>query len=139
MPNRITDLLNDDPPPPPRHGLPVPAKPAAALEVPDGVGRPHPDDAALIERLRREVRTLDFEPLDDGELAKQVVAWPSAAASNAIEGNPFTPGDWALTRMLLEERVPGEAQVGIVARYSRECQSDAVYRDASSESGAGRG
>ena len=123
MSNRITNLLDDDTPlPPPRHDLPVPATPAAALDVPSGVGRPHPDDAALIERLRRAVRTLDFEPLDDTQLAKQVVAWPSAAASNAIEGNPFTAADWALTRMLLEERVPMRGTIDFVTRFSRGCR-----------------
>ena len=129
MPNRITDLLNDDPLPPPRHGLPVPAKPAAALEVPAYIGRPHPDDIALIERLRREVRTLDFEPLTDEQVARAAVAYPSAAASNAIEGNPFDAADWAMTRMLLEERVPADAGVEVDAAFARGCRINRERRE----------
>lgn len=124
MPNRITDLLNEDRLPPPRHGLPVPAKPAAALDVPDSIGRPHPEDTALIERLRREVRTLDFEPLDDEQVARSVVALPSANASNAIEDNPFTAADWQFRRMLLEERVPVEASLDLIRRFGAECRLD---------------
>lgn len=46
MSNRITDLLDGSPLPPPRHRLPVPAKPAAALDLPDNIGHVLPDDAA---------------------------------------------------------------------------------------------
>ena len=108
--------------PPPRHGLPVPARPAAALDVPADAGRPHPDDAALVEQLRCEVRGMSFEPLTDGQVAAEAVAWPGAAATNAAEGNPFDAADWALTRMLLEERVPADASAGIDAAFARGCR-----------------
>ena len=117
--------MTDDPSlPPPKHGLPVPAKPAAALEVPADIGRPHADDVALIERLRREVRTLDFEPLTDAQVATSAVALPSADASNAVEGNPFTAADWQFRRMLLEERVPARASLGPIRRFGTECRLD---------------
>ena len=132
MTNRINHLLNDDPLPPPQHDLPVPAGPAAALDVPADAGRVHPDDAALIERLRREVRTLDFEPLTDEQVARAAVAYPSAAASNAIEGNPFDAADWAMTRMLLEERVPDEVQVGLDAAFARGCRLNRQHREEAS-------
>ena len=138
MHDRMNDLHTDDLPPP-RHGLPVPAKPAAALDVPADAGDIHPDDAKLIDRLRREVRAMAFEPLTDDEVGQAVVAYPSAAASNAIEGNPFTAADWALTRMLLEERVPTERQIEVMAGFSRECQPDSVYRGVMREGEARRG
>lgn len=72
--------------------------------------------------MRREVRTLDFEPLTDEQVADQVVAYPSAAASNAIEGNPFTAADWAFTRMLLEERVPHEVAARLDVAFARGCR-----------------
>lgn len=131
--------MNHDELPPPKHDLPVPARPARALVVPDDVGDPHPDDLALIERLHRVIRQMTFEPLNDRQLAEQVQAWPSAAASNAIEGNPFTAADWALTRMMLEERLPSDLQIGIVGRFSIECRGDEVYRPTSDESEADRG
>ena len=109
------------PPPAPRHGLPVPARAAAAMDVPPGV---HPADLALIEALRREVRALDFTPLTDAQVARQVAHWPSAAASQAIEGNPLSPADHALARMLLAERVPPGTRPQLVARFARECRLD---------------
>lgn len=129
MSNRITDLLDYSQLPPPRHDLPVPAKPASALDVPEDIGRVAPDDAALIQRLRREVRTLDFDPLTDEQVAKQVVAYPSAAASNAIEGNSFTAADWAFTRMLLEERVPDETAARLDIAFARGCHVNRERRE----------
>jgi hypothetical protein len=129
MSNRITDLLDDSPLPPPRHGLSVPAQPAAALDVPDEIGPVSPDDATLIERLRREVRTLDFEPLKDEQVAEQAIAYPSAAASNAIEGNPFTAADWAFTRMLLEERVPEDVTARLDVAFARGCRINREKRE----------
>jgi hypothetical protein len=108
---------NDDLPRP-RHDLPVPALAAQAMDVPAGVT---PGDLALIETLRRDVRALTFAPLTDAQVAEQVARWPSAAASTAIEGNPLSPADHALTRMLLEERVPPGVDAPIVARFAREC------------------
>ena len=131
MTNRINHLLNDDPLPPPRHDLPVPAGPAAALDVPADIGRVHPDDTALIERLRREVRTLDFVPLTDEQVAKAAVAYPSAAASNTIEGNPFTAADWAYVRMQLEERLPPDATVQLDVTFARGCRLNREQREAS--------
>ncbi|MEM6559976.1 MAG: hypothetical protein AAF656_00110 [Planctomycetota bacterium] len=129
MSNRITELLDDSPLPPPRHGLSVPAEPAAALDVPDETEPVSPDNAALIERLRREVRTLDFEPLTDEQVAEQAVAYPSAAASNAIEGNPFTAADWAFTRMLLEERVPEDVVARLDVAFARGCRINRETRE----------
>jgi hypothetical protein len=97
--------------------------------VPGNIGHVLPDDAALTERLRREVRTLDFEPLTDEQVAEQVVAYPSAAASNAIEGNPFTAADWAFTRMLLEERVPEEVGARLDIAFARGCRINREQRE----------
>ena len=107
----------NDPLPEPRHRLPVPALAAKALDVPSGIA---PDDQNLIERLRRDVRRLDFDPLTDDQVAEQVARWPSAAASTAIEGNPLTPADHALARMFFEERVPPGVDAPLVARFARE-------------------
>ena len=104
--------------PAPRHGLPVPARAAAAMDAPlDGV---HPRDLALIENLRRDARALDFAPLTDEQVAAQVARWPSAAASTAIEGNPLSPADVLLARMFFEERVPVGDRVPLMARFVRE-------------------
>ena len=111
--------------PPPRHGLPVPAPAAAALDADLDAVPEH--DRRLIERLRREVRHMDFEPLADEAVARQVARWPSAAASTAIEGNPLSPGDHLLARMLFEERVPAGTDAALSARFARECHA-AVQR-----------
>ena len=116
-----THMDTTDPLPPPRHGLPVPTPAAAALVVDPAAVPEH--DRRLIERLRREVRHMDFEPLADEAVARQVARWPSAAASTAIEGNPLSPSDHLLTRMLFEERVPAGADAALSARFARECQA----------------
>ena len=77
-----------------------------------------PRDLALIERLRRDVRRLEFTPLADDRVAEQVARWPSAAASTAIEGNPLA-ADHALARMFLEERLPAGDRVPFIARFAR--------------------
>ena len=109
---------NDDLPRP-RHGLPVPALAAQAMEVPADVV---PADLALIETLRRDVRALDFPPLTDAQVAEQVARWPSAAASTAIEGNPLSPADHALARMFFEERLPVGDRVPLIARFAERNQ-----------------
>ena len=108
------------PPPEPRHGLPVPAVAARAMDVP--TARVHPRDLALIEALRRDVRRLDFAPLTDEQVARQVARWPSAAASTAIEGNPLTAADHALARMFFEERLPAGDRVPLIARFAQRHQ-----------------
>ena len=80
-------------PPAPRHGLPVPAPDAALLAVPASASRPDPHDVVLVEDLRVDVRLADFDPLADDAVAAAALALPSAAASAALDGSPFTAGD----------------------------------------------
>ena len=100
--------------------------------------RPHPDDAALVEQLRRDVRGMTFDPLTDGQVAAEAVAWPGAAATNAAEGNPFDAADWALTRMLLEERVPADAGAAVDAAFARGCRLNRERRGGADGKGAAR-
>ena len=74
-------------------------------------------ERAMIERLRAELKTTDYEPLDDAALACQVRRLPSAAASNAIENNPLDAGDFALLAMLMQERLPGDDRASAINRY----------------------
>ena len=107
---------HDDDLPAPHHGLPVPAAAARALPVPADVGA---GDLRLIERLRREVRGLGFEPLGDDDVARQAARWPSAAASTAIEGNPLAAAEHALVRMFLEERLPATDRLPLIVRFAQ--------------------
>ena len=128
--------------PPPTHGLAVPAPPAALLDVPADARRPHPDDLALVEALRREVRRLDFAPLTDAEVAAHAAALPAAAAGGALDGNPdggFDAADWAMSRMLLEERVPPDAGVDLDAKFARGCRLNRERRDRETRKEADRG
>lgn len=106
----------DNPLPQPLHDLPVPALAAKATDVPPGVKTA---DLGLIERLRHDVRRLDFDPLTDEQVASQVARWPSAAASTAIEGNPLASADHALARMFFEERLPAGDRVVFIARFAQ--------------------
>ena len=73
----------------------------------DAINRPGIDqDAALVERIRAEVRALGFEPVDDAELARLRRADHNAKASSEIEGSYRDRDEDLLAAMLVEERAP---------------------------------
>ena len=73
----------------------------------DMIARPGIDeDAALVERIRAEVRALGFEPVDDAELARIERADLNARASSEIEGSYRDRDEDLLAAMLIEERAP---------------------------------
>ena len=82
------------------------------------------DRAGLLALLSAASLNIVSELLTDGQVATSAVALPSADASNAVEGNPFTAADWQFRRMLLEERVPAQASLDLIRRFGTECRLD---------------
>ena len=79
-----------------------------------------PETYSLIEKIRAELRELDFTPLSDAELARKREAMADAEQNNAIEDLASPPEELALGEMLLEERAPHSVHEFAVRRYLEE-------------------
>ena len=72
----------------------------------------------MIERLRQEVRALDYEPLDDVSLEQLRDRSAFGVWEGLVEGLPFPAQTAALHAMMFEERTPGVVWQQMVLRYA---------------------
>lgn len=87
----------------------------------DAIDRPGIDaDAALVERIRAEVRALGFEPVGDAELARIREADLDAKASSEFEGSYRDRDEVLLAKMLFEERAPLDVRTFATRRLLEE-------------------
>ena len=85
---------------------------------------PRNESTALVEKIRTEIRGLDFKPLDDQALTEMRAAIEAAVKSAEIEDSHRTPAEVALHKMLLEERAPEEVRRFAVRRFLEGTVSD---------------
>ena len=82
------------------------------------------ESTPLVEKIRTEIRALDFKPLDDQALTEMGAAIDAAVKSAEIEDSHRTPAEIALHKMLLEERAPEEVRRFAVRRFLEGTVSD---------------
>jgi len=71
----------------------------------------------ILERIRREIEGLDFEPLGDYDLANMKQRVSLAANNNAIEDAHRTDEEIALDELLLDLRAPDQVRLFASRRY----------------------
>lgn len=87
----------------------------------DAIDRPGIDaDAALVERIRAEIREISFQPVDDAEVARIREADLDSKASSEFEGSYRDRDEVLLAKMLLEERAPLDVRTFAVRRLLEE-------------------
>ena len=75
------------------------------------------EERAIVKEIRAFVRTQDYAPLSDEAVRDVEERMQLAAGYAADEGVYGTPMAGAFHRVLLEERVPGELNSRILARF----------------------
>ncbi len=89
---------------------------------------PRNESTALVEKIRAEIRGLDFKPLDDQAFTEMGTGIEAAVKSAEIEDSHRTPAEIALHKMLLEERAPEAVRRFAVRRFLEGTVSDGRSR-----------
>lgn len=82
------------------------------------------DKFEIVEKIRTEVMALDFEPLDDKELADMKRNVAASVNNNEIENSFQEPDEVALDEMLIEVRAPQKVRMFASRRLIEEAVND---------------